>query len=368
MPTAADAIAAWLTTGDPNLVLWIQDKDIVALPPLPATVRTLVCYNCVEMTNLGLLPVGLLSLRCIGCAFLFRLPRLPATLQCLYCKNCYWLARLPRLPAALVELVCVYSCYLLTRLPPLPAALTKLDCSACSALTFLPPLPAALVELNCWACAKLLHVPPLPAALSFFMCDNVCPAHVRLLDARTGLVWNDLPVEGPSWRQAVAACHATDCRHVAALLPCAASLYVCNAFGRLSILTRRATRRMARAGRSALCLLRADNARAPATRPHSCRIPAAAVSHQSKPRGFCRNAGFPNPLAAIATKCAVLCTRARTNASMQLAKVATRATRHWTDPTNTPTLLADAAKPSVVDSQLCTACPYQLAVVADGAV
>ena len=226
MPTAAEAIAAWLLTGNAAATLTICDMDAVALPPLPAGLRVLYCYNCTALTTLGELPVTLTRLICNHCPALVALPRLPAKLKYLECSNCSALIALPSLPAGVLVLYC-YDNTALVASPRLPGTLTALHCHGCTALRMLPPLPAAVRSLDCTKCTSLVVLPNLDTLqyLGHEACSaplpHACPPELQQLEF--------LHSEGGvqvEWRRRVAAQHAADRRHAAAHLPPLALLYV----------------------------------------------------------------------------------------------------------------------------------------------
>ena len=125
--------------------LFYGNKGLKKLPPLPETLKILVCdYN--KLTDL---------------------PPLPQTLQSLRCSH-NQLTDLPPLPKKLLQLFCYEN--KLTELPPLPETLQHLQC-ANNQLTELPPLPSALQYLTC-SHNQLRELPPLPQSLLWLSCDG----------------------------------------------------------------------------------------------------------------------------------------------------------------------------------------------------
>jgi hypothetical protein len=245
MPTAAEAIARWVAAGDLNAWLNMYDAEVIALPPLPAALKTLQCYGCTALETLSPLPATLTHLYCGDCMALTALPPLPAALTCLQCRECTALATLPLLPATLTHLY-FRGCTALAMLPPLPAALTYLQCYGFTALTALPPLPAGLQYLYCGDCTALETLPPLPASLTNLHCDTRYGARLeprmrvalavlafhrrlRLPDAYPqGLRVNGMlhDASRADWRRSVFERHEDDRLRVAASLPPLALLYV----------------------------------------------------------------------------------------------------------------------------------------------
>jgi len=133
---------------------------LTSLPPLPAGLQRLYCYNCAFLTSLTSspeisLPEGLRVLDCSSCCRLTSLPRhLPTDLQRLSCSLCP-LTSLPPLPIGLVLLACSFCP--LSSLPPLPVELRSLYCSSSPFLISLPPLPEGLQHLYCCKCSWLDH-------------------------------------------------------------------------------------------------------------------------------------------------------------------------------------------------------------------
>jgi Leucine-rich repeat (LRR) protein len=118
--------------------LWLDE-----LPPLPPTLKTLVCSRN-QLTSLPQLPTGLKSLTCWANE-LTSLPPLPPALKILdCCKN--QLTSLPALPKNLESLTCYENN--LTRLPALPPKLKWLQCHD-NQLRRLPRLPESLEEISC---------------------------------------------------------------------------------------------------------------------------------------------------------------------------------------------------------------------------
>ena len=217
MPTAAEAIAAWEAVGSLAAVLHIRDADAVALPPLPAGLTSLDCWDCTRLTCLPVLPATLTHLYCSDCPALTCLPPLPAALMSLYCSRCPGLTCIPALPSTLTELICD-GCTGLAFLPALPATLAWLDCNNCTGLAFLPTLPATLDWLDCEECTGLACIPALPAALTCLVCSDwmalpdACPQALTWLN-------NGSPVDRRLWRRQVAerCCprwHCCTCRKI----------------------------------------------------------------------------------------------------------------------------------------------------------
>jgi len=140
MIEARHRVAAW-TDGRLNL----SGLELTELPPLPATVTYLSCYDN-QLTSL---------------------PDLPAALTELYCFN-NKLTSLPVLPNTLKTLCCGQN--KLTSLPALPPTLTNLICSN-NELTSLPNLPATLRELYC-SYNHLSSLSIFPATLELLMCHK----------------------------------------------------------------------------------------------------------------------------------------------------------------------------------------------------
>lgn len=103
--------------------LYINEVELTALPPLPASLKALVLGEN-KVSVLPPLPAGLTMLGCQG-NFISVLPPLPSTLKTLVCRF-----------------------NKLTALPPLPANLEILDCGH-NPLTALPELPPKLRTLKC---------------------------------------------------------------------------------------------------------------------------------------------------------------------------------------------------------------------------
>ena len=161
MDIALKRVRDWI----PGTALDLDWLGLSSLPPLPATLQTLICSNN-RITSLLPLPTTLQSLNCSN-NHLTSLPPLPTTLQMLGCsKN--QLTSLPPLPTSLQMLGC--SKNHLTSLPPLPISLQDLMCSN-NQLTFLPPLPTQLQTLRCDH-NQLISLPPLPATLHALRCND----------------------------------------------------------------------------------------------------------------------------------------------------------------------------------------------------
>lgn len=76
------------------------------LPPLPDSLKILLCYECTYLKKLPKLPEGLRILNCSGCSNLKKMPELPNSLQELICNSCVNLKSLPDFPANLKTLIC----------------------------------------------------------------------------------------------------------------------------------------------------------------------------------------------------------------------------------------------------------------------
>jgi hypothetical protein len=127
----------------PDGFLWIDALWLDELPPLPPTLKSLVCSRN-QLTQLPQLPTGLESLTCWANR-LTSLPPLPSTLRSLdCCKN--QLTSLPSLPENLLTLTCYENN--LTHLPALPNGLAFLECHD-NQLRTLPRLPETLLEVSC---------------------------------------------------------------------------------------------------------------------------------------------------------------------------------------------------------------------------
>ena len=105
-----------------NDVLYLNDQDLVELPPLPPNLKKLYCDGN-QLTSLPQLPDTLEILLC-GENQLTELPPLPAGLKVLSCER-NQLTSLPQLPVSLTELDCEYN--QITELPQIPARLNKLN-------------------------------------------------------------------------------------------------------------------------------------------------------------------------------------------------------------------------------------------------
>ena len=105
-----------------NDVLYLNDQDLVELPPLPPNLKKLYCDGN-QLTSLPQLPDTLEILLC-GENQLTELPPLPAGLKVLSCER-NQLTSLPQLPVSLTELDCEYN--QITELPQIPARLTNLN-------------------------------------------------------------------------------------------------------------------------------------------------------------------------------------------------------------------------------------------------
>lgn len=146
-------------------VLNISDLKLTVCPPLPPTVKSLLCdYN--KLTILPELPPSLEVLVCHA-NNLKELPNLPDTLKELSCGH-NPLVHLPSLPASLTELY--VSDAKVETLPDLPEGLQILGCSH-NRLSSLPNLPSTLTYLNCIA-NNLTSLPELPMSLKTLICHN----------------------------------------------------------------------------------------------------------------------------------------------------------------------------------------------------
>lgn len=103
-------------------VLNLCGLELTELPPLPAGLQRLYCYNN-RLTTLPELPAELERLWCFNNQLTI-LPNLPAGLQVLGCSNNN-LTTLPELPDGLRELYCQGNH--LRVLPTLPVGLRRLD-------------------------------------------------------------------------------------------------------------------------------------------------------------------------------------------------------------------------------------------------
>jgi hypothetical protein len=126
-----------------NGVLRIDGLWLEELPPLPATVKSLVCSRN-QLTRLPALPEGLESLYCYSNT-LTSLPPLPASLKILDCGQ-NELTSLPTLPLGIKELSCYQNH--LTKLPQLPHGVRILKCYE-NELVRLPRLPTTLQQIEC---------------------------------------------------------------------------------------------------------------------------------------------------------------------------------------------------------------------------
>ena len=138
-------IDKWVTDGDVDKFLDLNNLDLTSLPKLPNNLKQLnCCYN--KLT---------------------KLPTLPDSLKVLFCDH-NELTILPRLPDNLKILKCNKN--KLKTLPILPNSLKKLDCGK-NKLTSLPKLPENLEILYCGD-NELTSLPKLPDSLKVLFCDH----------------------------------------------------------------------------------------------------------------------------------------------------------------------------------------------------
>jgi hypothetical protein len=262
-PSASDIkVAEWIARGDADAWLMLFDMDLQSLPPLPMTLRRLMCANN-ALTQLPELPPHLLELVCSRNR-LRRLPALPPTLQRLCCDH-NALRRLPPLPSELWYLYCHDN--RLTHLPPLPARLRRivgnnnqfmrlptlpdglnyLFCDGNPTLWTLPTLPPALSALECCLAGPL---PPLPASVCYLFINLQHPMRtvlpclpslpLNLRHVHVKWITDEVHVEvipvadvdlrsiKPAWNTWATVKHAKARAHLAAItsLPACALLYV----------------------------------------------------------------------------------------------------------------------------------------------
>ena len=154
-----------------NGYLDVSYLNITSLPPLPSTVKKLVC-PVTRLTHLPELPSELQKLSC-GSTLITHLPGLPSGLQELYC-NYTSITQLPELPSKLQKLYCEST--LITQLPELPSQLEWLGCSN-TQLTHLPKLPLTLKHLWC-SDNPITHLPELPRGLQTLWYNNAQLTHL----------------------------------------------------------------------------------------------------------------------------------------------------------------------------------------------
>ena len=251
MSTASDAIAAWEAAGNPGIVLKITGCKVFALPPLPASVRSvhiscvhlsstgdlselpnlrcLELEDCSILSSVGMLPEGLQRLILINCGeFADRrgdcpeFPPLPAGLEYFSLYRCAGVTLLPQLPARLSELTC-WNCPSLLHLPRLPLDMRRLKCGGCPLVTYLPPLPQTLLELYVYE-SCVICLPTLPPSLRYLIHTVQPPAQPRLPDVRPRFLQS---IRASEWKARLHAQHTAD-RAVAARrhLPVAALLFL----------------------------------------------------------------------------------------------------------------------------------------------
>ena len=143
MAEAQRRIDKWVTAGNVDKFLDLNNLDLTSLPRLPDNLKQLNCSHN-KLTKLPKLPHSLNVLFCDNNK-LTTLPTLPDSLEILLC-NQNTLTELPKLPDSLEELFCHHN--KLTRLPTLPNSLTILICDN-NKLTMLPKLPDGLEDLYC---------------------------------------------------------------------------------------------------------------------------------------------------------------------------------------------------------------------------
>ena len=102
-PGYQEALRRIATIG-PNGKLNLSDLGLMVCPPLPPTVKVLICDRN-QLISLPELPAGLEELRCSHNQ-LTRLPELPVSLEDLECSS-NQLTRLPELPASLQVITCM---------------------------------------------------------------------------------------------------------------------------------------------------------------------------------------------------------------------------------------------------------------------
>jgi hypothetical protein len=143
MAQAQRRIDKWVTDGDVDNFLDLNNLDLTSLPKLPDNLKKLNCSH----NKLARLPTLTDNLNLLFCDNnkLTTLPKLPDSLELLIC-NKNKLTELPKLPDNLEELFCHHN--KLTRLPTLPNSLRILLCDN-NKLTTLPKLPDSLEDLYC---------------------------------------------------------------------------------------------------------------------------------------------------------------------------------------------------------------------------
>jgi Leucine-rich repeat (LRR) protein len=147
--------------------LYCGNNKLKYIPPLPLTLKRLVCSGNKNLKSLPPLPPSLEVLKCHNCS-LEKLPSLPSTLLELEASN-NKLKSLPPLSHSLLS-IHVDNNYLIS-IPSLPTNLRLFNCSN-NMIKELPELPDSILYLYCYN-NKLIDFPlTLPISILGLSADN----------------------------------------------------------------------------------------------------------------------------------------------------------------------------------------------------
>lgn len=149
-------------------------KELTYIPPLPVSLQSLSCIECVKLKKLPeQLPINLHTLNCSGCSLITSIPNsLPPTLKILLFTGCPNISEIPSVLPNNLQVFYCSGCSLIEKIPDLPDTITNFDCCGLKKLKYLPKLPPKIKKLYCANCIELVSIPELPPNLEELWCDG----------------------------------------------------------------------------------------------------------------------------------------------------------------------------------------------------